>query len=318
MIFYKKFFYTDSFSFVSILFGMNFFLLLGCNSTEAINKDKKVKIDKIITSSKADSDSTETYATIQKNSVVKPISDKIAAKFRSYMGKKDADSLIEYVNGYETILTAQQFEQHWRKGEILLSRISENLNGKYGDGYTIMEKMSLLDKCFGLRASCDAECTVFIFAYDASDLKELALVTAGKEDDDFFSLMESVQGETVYYRKSWLNTFARTWDYGGGSLLGDSSSYTFLKQSTAFMKRSKLFNAAIKSNRDHVLDDMSHSIYMYSKEKVMTELALIQKAQLLNAVELKKVIQIQKRIQTNDPQLQFGCDSPNADCDFGG
>lgn len=299
-----------------------FFILLiflviftSCNSEN--NKSKAIPANK--EKHLNDIDSTETQTDFSKtNSVVSPISESMKLKFKTIMGKGDADSLITYLNAYQFVTTAEAFEKQWRKGEKLLARIAEHLNSKYGDGYTAMEKMSILDKCFGLRASCDAECTVFIFSFDVSDLKDLAKETTGSADDSFLGLMESIQGETIYYQKSWINTFARTWDYGGGSLLGDSSCYNFLVNSYHYLHQKHAFISDITANRKHVLEDMSHTIYMYSREKVLAEINRLLSAKVLNKIEQQEVLKIQKRIQNNLPDLQFGCESPTADCDFGG
>lgn len=316
MLFLNYIFSKSHFSVFIFSIGILSISLSSCNTSKA--KDKPESTNTELSEFNTDKDSSSNSSAKPINTVVHPISDKIKTKLTAFMGQKDADTLINYINEFQFVTTDVSFEAQWRKGEQLLEKISAKLNKNEGDGYNVMERMSILDQCFGLRASCDAECTIFIFAFDVTDLKELAKQTTGKADDQFISLMESIQGETIYYQKSWINTFARTWDYGGGSLLGDSSSYNFLKQSSVFVKQNKLFQRDIKSNRLHVLNDMSHNIYMYPKERVLAEIALIQKAQLLNATELKIVNQIKGRIEANDPKLQFGCDSPDADCDFGG
>jgi hypothetical protein len=181
-----------------------------------------------------------------------------------------------------------------------------------------MENLTFLDQTFGIRATCAAECTAFLFEIDHNDFKSLAKETKGDADDQFFALKESVQGEKGGFFPGWLVFFERTWDYGGGVTLGDNQMFTFLKNSHAFLQKSELFKLEINELREETIQNLSHPIYMNSKEKVQKEINKILKTNCLTVKEKKQVRETMLRNEKNDLEkpVQFDCATGN--CDWGG
>jgi hypothetical protein len=266
-------------------------------------------------------DSTQ-EAAIQKspfnNSHLEPLTNKQRAKLKPFFGKKltaDFDSLLVQLDSAESDSVVEKL---YNESKSLLDAMDEYASIKNIDGYTLMEDLKFMDEIFGIRSSCAAECTEFVFDYDFKDWQLLSRETAGEIDDRFFVLKEQIQGETGGYLPGWLVTFERTWDYGGGVLLGDGQIHDFLKSSWKFKQSSDLFSADIKQLREAVIDDLAHPIYMFSKEKVQKELKTILKGCYISKEERKEIQIVFKRNEVKhvDHAVQFGCQQ--GDCNWGG
>lgn len=265
---------------------------------------------------------TSTAVNIQKppfnNPHLEPLTNKQRAKLKPFFGKKltaEFDSLLVRLDRADS---DSLVETLYNESKTLFDAMDEYASIKNIDGYTLMEDLKFMDEIFGIRSSCAAECTEFVFEYDFKDWQLLSKETTGEIDDRFFALKEQIQGETGGYLPGWLVTFERTWDYGGGVLLGDGQIKDFLKKSWEFQQSSDLFEADIKQLREAVIDDLTHPIYMFSKEKVQKELKTILKGSYISREERKEIQLVFKRNEVNnvEPAVQFGCQQ--GDCDWGG
>lgn len=252
------------------------------------------------------------------NPIAQPVSQQTKIQLNKILKPAYADSLIQFINGFHQILTDVQLVAHWKRGKNIFAYLEKQLNANDADGYQVMESLEALEKTFAVRPGCDAECTIFTLEYLADDLRKLAEFTEGEADDQFFDMLESIQGERLSYHKSWLNSFARTWDYGGGSLLGDSTCYRFLAASFEYMKANSYFKTDLRENRKHLISDMNHPIYMYPTKQVLSELNRILNAAILFPEERLQLLELRKRILSGTPEIQFNCSDPDSSCDFGG
>lgn len=252
------------------------------------------------------------------NPIAQPVSESTKIQLNKVVKPAYADSLILFINGFHQVLTDVQLAAHWKRGKKVFAYLEKQLNARNADGYEVMESLEPLENAFAVRPGCDAECTVFTLEYLTDDLRKLAEFTEGEADDQFFDMLESIQSERLSYHKSWLNSFARTWDYGGGSLLGDSTCYHFLEASFNYLKTNSYFRADLLENRKHLLSDMNHPIYMYPTKQVLAELNRILQAGILFPEERLQLLELRKRILSGTPEIQFNCSDPDASCDFGG
>ena len=265
---------------------------------------------------------TSTEVAIQKppfnNPHLEPLTNKQRGKLKPFFGKKltaEFDSLLVRLDRADS---DSLVEALYNESKTLFDAMDEYASIKNIDGYTLMEDLKFMDEIFGIRSSCAAECTEFVFEYDFNDWQLLSKETTGDMDDRFFALKEQIQGETGGFLPGWLVTFERTWDYGGGVLLGDGQIKDFLKKSWEFKQSSDLFAADIKQLREAVIDDLTHPIYMFSKEKVQKEIKAILKGSFISKEERKEIQIVYKRNEVNnvEPAVQFGCQQ--GDCDWGG
>lgn len=252
------------------------------------------------------------------NPHLEPLTNKQRAKLKPFFGKKltaEFDSLLVKLDRADS---DSLVETLYNESKTLFDAMDEYASIKNIDGYTLMEDLKFMDEIFGIRSSCAAECTEFVFEYDFKDWQLLSKETTGDMDDRFFALKEQIQGETGGYLPGWLVTFERTWDYGGGVVLGDGQIKKFLKDSWDFSQDTKLFTTDIQKLREAVLDDLTHPIYMFPKEKVQKEIKTILKGSYISSKERKAIQAVYKRNELNDvlPAVQFGCQ--NGDCDWGG
>jgi hypothetical protein len=252
------------------------------------------------------------------NPVIEPLTEKQRSKLKPFFGTKLTaafDSLIVKLDRAESDTLVERL---YNDSKTLLDEMDEYASQKTPDGYTLMERLEFMNDIIGIRASCAAECTEFVFEYDIKDWQKIAAETSGNIDDRFFKLKEQIQGESAGYLPGWLVTFERTWDYGGGVILGDGQIKKFLKDSWDFAQDTKLFTADIEKLREAVIDDLSHPIYMFPKEKVQKEIKTILNGSYISSKEKKTIKAVYKRNEVNEilPAVQFGCQ--NGDCDWGG
>ena len=166
---------------------------------------------------------------------------------------------------------------------------------------------------------CVAECTEFRYSYNIKALKKLAAQTEGKNDDNFFDLLLLAEGEIGGRSGGWYNFFEQTWDYGGGSLLGDGLCLDFLTKSWNQMQKSDLFKKDLASVREICFMNMGHPIYMSSQKDVIAELNKVLESNSITEKEKVLVMQILtdvKKGKSRDTSIQFAC--KGKDCDWGG
>ncbi|MDF3025766.1 MAG: hypothetical protein K0S23_73 [Fluviicola sp.] len=256
----------------------------------------------------------------KRNPVVRALNPAQLKKLNALLPKKTVESIISYMDELATVQTDTAFARVYHKGKKVFEDIEKAVSIKFPDGYNGMEAMNFINSSFALRSSCEAECTEFVMNYNYTDLQKLAQYTKGKADDDFMSLKILAEGDQGRHEPGWLNFFERTWDYGGGSLLGDSNNYKFLAGSFNVINKSDLFKKDLLTLRKRVIQDMEHRIYMFPKPVVLAEINRILKTKILSYPEAHQILLLKQSIERDqeDPALQFNCSDPEQNCDWGG
>lgn len=298
-----------------------FLIFLAAAACSDSKKPEDESTDPSKTEKTADKPAEKTSDSISKrNPVVYALTPAQIKQLKKLLPEKTFLAITGYYNDLAMVQTDVDFARVYHNGKKLFAEVEEAVVKKIRDDYKAMEVMSFIDKTFALRSSCEAECTVFTMTYNFKDLQKLALYTKGKADDDFVKLKLMAEGEEARHQPGWLSFFERTWDYGGGSLLGDSNNYTFLETSFQVIQKSDLFKKDLLELRERVLENMEHRIYMYPKAAVMAELTRILKTKILAYDEAHRVLLLRQRIERDkeDPPLQFDCADPEKNCDWGG
>lgn len=300
-----------------ILLLSSFSLLVSCSNSNTINTNRSLENNTSQTQlpqSKPDSIS-------KKNSIVEPISEELLSQLTKLLNPDAVKLIQKHQKQWEEVQTEFDFANAYHEGEKLFESLEALIDKKFGDdAYEAMSNLEILDKSYLFRAACEAECSVFLMKYYHPNLLKLAQYTSGKSDDEFMYLKLMVEGDLGSHKPNWLNFFIRTWDYGGGSLLGDNSNYLFLKKSFYSLQKSNLFKNDLLLLRNRVILDMEHPIYMNTREQVVSEINRIIKLQVLFPAELKQLNRLKSRIEKNaeEPPLQFNCGDPEEDCNWGG
>jgi ribosomal protein S15P/S13E len=252
------------------------------------------------------------------NQSVDSLTPKQLKQLGKYLKKSSVVAYNQLIEDFRFAKTDTMLEKAYMNAQMVLGKLEEEIQGKNADAYEMMQNLTFLEKTFGIRASCAAECTAFLFEIDHKQFKALAKETLGDADDQFFALKASVQGDQGGFYPGWLVYFERTWDYGGGVTLGDQRMFTFLKKSYAYQQKCKLFTQEINELREETIHNLSHPIYMNTKEKVQKEINQILKANCLTAKEKKIVRETLVRNEKTDLEnpVQFNCITEN--CDWGG
>ncbi|MNV40807.1 hypothetical protein D3C71_1324250 [compost metagenome] len=258
---------------------------------------------------------------LKRNPVVYDLTASQVKKLAKLLPEQTVKKIVNYMTDWAAVKTDIEFARVYHNGKSLFETIETDIYTKFpDDAYNAMEAMRFIDKSFALRSSCEAECSEFVMNYNYVDLATLAAFTKGKADDDFVKLKIMAEGDQARYDPSWLNFFERTWDYGGGSLLGDGNNFAFLEASFQVIQKSDLFKRDLLKLRGKVIEDMKHRIYMHPKTAVMAELDQILKAKCLSYDEAHQILELRQRIERDneDPALQFNCSDPEQNCDWGG
>nr|WP_294862039.1 hypothetical protein [uncultured Fluviicola sp.] len=293
-------------------------IALGCSSNTKKSNPDKTKSSTEVAETKTEEINEDTIP--KRNPVVRDLNPAQLKKLTTLLPKKTADLLVSYLNDLALVQTDADFARVYHNGKSVFQAVEKAVSTKYPDGYTGMEAMNFINKSFALRSSCEAECTEFVMDYNFLDLQKLALYTKGKADDDFMNLKIMAEGDQGRHEPGWLNFFERTWDYGGGSLLGDTNNYLFLESSFKVIQKSDLFKKDLLTLRERVIHDMEHRIYMFPKQVVLAEINRILKTKILSYPEAHEILLLKQSIERDkeDPALQFNCSDPEQNCDWGG
>ncbi len=259
--------------------------------------------------------------------------DQQQALLMTYISKEWVDELSDNIYDFRDAQTDVALEKAYLNSIELFEKIETKLDNMPNiDAYDVMEKLKALDPITEVyHASCVAECTRFVYDFDIAKLQQLAKKTTGSYDDSYFNMLALVEGESGGRAGAWYNFFERTWDYGGGVVLGnkDELTYNFLKQSHDHLQASPLFATHLQSIREQCLRDMVHPIYMQSQKEVIAEIEKVQAANILNEQEKKLVANILTGVKKGETvdlgiengraagtAIQFDCKTK--DCDWGG
>jgi len=238
------------------------------------------------------------------------------ALLEQYFKKELIDSLSNNMYAFADAETDKELEKVFLAAQALQEDLEKSL-GEEIDGYKVYKAIAVLDSVMPpFISTCMAECTEFAFTFSIPALRDFATKTTGKSDDSFCDLMEMASDDAGGRVGAWYNFFVRTWDYGGGTVLGNGLCVDFLEKSWNHSQRTPLFRTHLMAVRDACIKNMSHPIYMEKKDAVIAELDKILTSQILSSEEQKKVETLKIKIQAGKEKLQFDC--ANANCDFGG
>lgn len=256
----------------------------------------------------------------KRNPVVRSFTADQVKKLNKILPKKTVELMVAYLDSLSYVHTDKDFARVYHSGKKVFDDVEKAVSKKFPDGYNGMEALSFINKSFAFRSSCEAECTEFVLDYSFIDLQKLAQYTKGEADDDFMALKILAEGDQGRHEPGWLTFFERTWDYGGGSLLGDSNNYKFLSVSFQVIKKSDLFKKDLITLRERAIGDMEHRIYMYPKPVVLAEINRILKTKILSYPEANRILLLKQSIERDkeEPALQFNCSDPESNCDWGG
>lgn len=256
----------------------------------------------------------------KRNPVVRSFTADQVKKLNRILPKKTVELMVAYLDSLSYVHTDKDFARVYHSGKKVFDDVEKAVSKKFPDGYNGMEALSFINKSFAFRSSCEAECTEFVLDYSFIDLQKLAQYTKGEADDDFMALKILAEGDQGRHEPGWLTFFERTWDYGGGSLLGDSNNYKFLSVSFQVIKKSDLFKKDLITLRERAIGDMEHRIYMYPKPVVLAEINRILKTKILSYPEANRILLLKQSIERDkeEPALQFNCSDPESNCDWGG
>lgn len=297
--------------------------LFSCNTPDSPKEKEKVpqKEEPKTENGKSDDVPAKSADSSMRNPVVHNLTASQIKKLTKLLPEQTVKKIVSYMSDWAAVKTDIEFARVYHNGKALFETIENDMYTKFpDDAYNAMEAMRFIDKSFALRSSCEAECSEFVMNYNYVDLATLAAFTKGKADDEFVKLKIMAEGDQARHDPSWLNFFERTWDYGGGSLLGDGNNHAFLEASFQAIQKSDLFKRDLLKLRVRVLEDMKHRIYMHPKAVVMAELDQILKAKCLSYDEAHQILDLRQRIERDneDPPLQFNCSDPEQNCDWGG
>lgn len=256
----------------------------------------------------------------KRNGVVRNFTPDQVKKLNKILPQKTVELMVAYLDSLSYVHTDKDFARVYHSGRKVFGDIEKAVSTKFPDGYSGMEALSFINKSFAFRSSCEAECTEFVLDYSFPDLQKLAQYTKGEADDDFMALKILAEGDQGRHEPGWLTFFERTWDYGGGSLLGDSNTYKFLSGSFQVIKKSDLFKKDLIKLRERAIMDMEHRIYMFPKPVVLAEINRILKTKILTYPEANRILLLKQSIERDqeEPALQFNCSDPESNCDWGG
>lgn len=301
-----------------LVFCFSICFIAACSNNSKKEDSGNTESQKEVVADKTETQAVDTVP--ERNPVVHNFTPAQIKKLNAVLPKKTVESMRAYLDSLSFVQTDQDFARVYHYGKKVFEDIEKAVSKKYQDGYSGMEALSFINKSFAYRSSCVAECTEFVLDYSFLDLQKLALYTKGKADDDFMALKILAEGEQGRHEPGWLTFFERTWDYGGGSLLGDSNNYKFLSGSFAVIKKSDLFKKDLLTLREQVINDMEHRIYMAPKPVVLAEINRILKTKILSYPEAHRILLLKQSIERDkeEPALQFNCADPESNCDWGG
>lgn len=237
--------------------------------------------------------------------------------FAKYHKTKHWNRLEEWCENAGNLETDKDFKRWLDNGVKLRADLTEELGG-YPEGFEAydmvraFEESGLQEKLNGLMITCVAECTENEYTFSPEFIDSIAKLTQGRSDDRFtliWLIAESHTGHfTQYGFKNW---FGQTWDYGGSSLVGDSSIYKFLMGYDQYIRdfgdNYSTYLAPLRTNALEMLH--TYRSYMYSASKVQAELDRIVFEVELSDEEVDKIIQRKKELMDAEAnELEVDCE----------
>jgi hypothetical protein len=242
--------------------------------------------------------------------------DKEQEILKKYITEDWVDTLSDNMYDFADAKTDTEFEKAFLEAKRIQAAL-EKLIGEDADGYAVSEYLSVMDSVMSpYKAVCAGECTIFRYVFSIKALRQIAEKTKGKSDEKFCDLILMAAGEYGGRAEGYYNFFVRTWDYGGGTVLGNDFCFSFLKKSWDYIQNTPLLRKHVMTLRKICIRNMKHPIYMQKKEAVLLEVSKILDAKILTIEESESVQALKTKLENTVEGLQFDCE--NGDCDYGG
>jgi hypothetical protein len=172
--------------------------------------------------------------------------------------------------------------------------------------------------------TCVAECSEYGVDWDMNELQARVKKTQGTLDDEFIELLWLANGERMSLTPYFLAWFNQTWDYGGSSLLGNMSMYTFLKKVQQFAAKSTRGTELLNFYKDNIYQMAIHGCYDKMAVQILEEIKLITNEQLLGEEQVGQLKQLVEIIKGGSnycgfclfKNIQLNCEEEN--CNYGG
>lgn len=240
--------------------------------------------------------------------------------FAKYHKTKHWNILQMWCENASNLETDKDFKKWFDAGMKLRADLSDEIGGypESYDAYEMVEafeKSGLQEKLRGLIITCVAECSENEYSFSPGTMDSIAKLTSGKEDDAFTEIWLNAEGYRghceEYGFKTW---FGQTWDYGGSSLVGDSSIYDFIVAYDEFERDYGLsYQRYLKPLRTNALEMLhTYKSYMYSAKKVIAEIERVINDTDLSEEEISKLLKRKKELM--DPEAN----ELEVDCEKGG
>ncbi len=251
-------------------------------------------------------------------------SEDFRSGLESHFSKNEVDSLQKWAHQAQNLKTDEDLLKWYGQLHAKSSLFEETLMdiADKNEPYDVIEQIGGWEQqeFNGLLLTCVAECTELEFTLNNRVLDSLAKMTEGTKDDDFVALClmseESYGHLTEYGFKKW---FMMTWDYGGSSLIGDSSAYEFLVAYDKYLAQygeSKLTNLLGNVRTNALEMAAGYRSYMFTVPKIKAELEMILKDIKLSDEE-KEAINARLE-ELNDPKANdLDVDCENVNCPYG-
>ena len=289
---------------------------------DSVKTEPDIPVITIDTSENADqSDTVLFYNTKEINALKLYFSDSaIAALNHIQLSLNQAKTDSDLLSAYKKLLAIRKV----LTSEIWKKNLPDQKEYGYYPDYIISDLYNVSLSSIGLRATCVAECTEFDFTFLLTDFIDLAQKTSGELDDEFFELLSIANSEYGGTGEGWFDWFYRTWDYGGGSMLGSGIHLKFLQKEVAFREKTHQFDSLLDKYHSDLIRDLGHGIYMQTADKVVEELNAIIQLPSLSEQGKEAAESLLYKISSGnisckncvEGHYQFGCDT--ADCNWGG
>ncbi len=236
--------------------------------------------------------------------------------FAKYHKTKHWNRLEEWCENAGNLETDKDFKRWFDEGMKLRADLSGEIGG-YPESYEAyemvraFEESGLQKKFYGLMITCVAECTENEYTFSPVKMDSLARLTKGKEDDAFTAIWLAAEGHSghcvEYGFKTW---FGQTWDYGGSSLVGDSSIYNFIVAYDEFERDYGLnYEKYLKPLRTNAMEMLhTYRSYMYSANKIIAEIERIINDTDLSEEEISKLLKRKEELRSpKENDLEVDC-----------
>lgn len=172
--------------------------------------------------------------------------------------------------------------------------------------------------------TCVAECSEYALDFDLTNMSKQTDKTIGKLDDEYLELLQMAYEINFSLSNQFKSWFMQTWDYGGGSLLGNKTIYNFLKKCKQFEFKLMKIDPILEGLKQDAVNTALHGVYMLAPVSILEEIKMIVNENLVSSEQATQLNQLANLIKSNATQctfcffkeLQMNCETGN--CNYGG